>query len=707
MTIEEFAGMLSVRRAAGLLRLALCVALLAAPSACSPEAEEVEDVDEEETAVSDGEEVEAEDGEDIEVEMGNECEEDEDCDDHVDCTVDTCEDGYCGNDPDDEFCNDDLECNGVEVCNAEEGCLPGEIFRGCNDDDPCTMDICIEGGPGEAPHCDNLPLDRDDDGHIDIHCEDGDDCNDLSDRVYPGAREWCFDDLDNDCDDLIDFNDDECAMSNDTCDSPRELFLNTAEEGFSFEALADISSSCDGSDFVDVAFSFTLESDSDVIISVSGRDGFYPYVAIQAECGVNTSTIHCASGNPFKYCRRGMEAGTYFMIVSSWDEGAFDIRIDVEDAGPSLEGDNCDDPIEITGDGHWEGDLLCMEDDLTFSCASWATYKDMVFSFTLSERQDVVVRASSIFFSPYVSVHEDCDDPSEAIVCDSGYPFDRTITRMEPGDYTIAVESYTAGDFSLDVAFQDPSEPPENETCDDAVDVSDGGLFPGSLLAASDDYAATCMPRYIDVFYTFSLDEMQDVRIEVGGGGEFRPFIVLQTECGEPASEIKCYNVDPADLYMRSLPEGDYWIVIEAEFGGDFDLFVEFLPPTSACDDIEVIEESTTISDTTEGKPNDFESDCGYYARSPDMAYILRLSETSNIVAEVTAAPFDTILHMRTICDDFGSQIICDDDSGESFLSKIELEGLEAGDYILIMDGYGTWSWGDYTLDITIEPFVE
>ncbi len=56
-----------------------------------------------------------------------ECEKNADCDDSVDCTVDTCnlQTGRCEYAPDDSLCDDGLFCNGGETCDAELGCQPG------------------------------------------------------------------------------------------------------------------------------------------------------------------------------------------------------------------------------------------------------------------------------------------------------------------------------------------------------------------------------------------------------------------------------------------------------------------------------------------------------------------------------------------------------------------------------------------------------
>ncbi len=50
-----------------------------------------------------------------------------DCDDGIDCTIDSCneQEDRCDNTPDDSLCNDGLFCNGVETCDILTGCEPG------------------------------------------------------------------------------------------------------------------------------------------------------------------------------------------------------------------------------------------------------------------------------------------------------------------------------------------------------------------------------------------------------------------------------------------------------------------------------------------------------------------------------------------------------------------------------------------------------
>lgn len=101
-------------------------------------------------------------------------------------------------------CNDGKFCNGVEVCASNQ----------CQDvADPCTTvadatncsPTCTEGA--SAAVCGVTGKDADGDGQKTNKCAaaPGPDCDDTSNKVYPGATEIC-DDKDNDCDGSYDEN---------------------------------------------------------------------------------------------------------------------------------------------------------------------------------------------------------------------------------------------------------------------------------------------------------------------------------------------------------------------------------------------------------------------------------------------------------------------------------------------------------------------
>ncbi|MBN1772103.1 MAG: putative metal-binding motif-containing protein [Deltaproteobacteria bacterium] len=175
-------------------------------------------------------EITDDDGSDEAAGLDGGCVADDDCDDCIDCTVDSCdpETGECRHavDPDycppprfceparmgcwppycttDAECDDGDLCNGVERCDTDGLCLSGTRLV-CDDGVACTVDTC---DPGSG-RCTSAPPDRDLDTYPDGACG-GTDCDDIAPAVHPGAAEVC-NGLDDDCDTATD-EDLECLV---------------------------------------------------------------------------------------------------------------------------------------------------------------------------------------------------------------------------------------------------------------------------------------------------------------------------------------------------------------------------------------------------------------------------------------------------------------------------------------------------------------
>lgn len=638
-----------------------------------------------------------------EAEWGWECEVDPDCDDGIDCTVDVCDRGLCRNTPDDASCQDDLICNGREICYARDGCGPGEPYRHCDDADPCTMDRCVEpDDPTRVPDCLHLDLDRDGDTYVDLHCG-GDDCSDIDPLSNPDALERCFDTFDNDCDGFTDTLDPFCRMDFDNCSSPRELALGVEWEAFTEGGTADVPSGCDSSSYVDVVFSFTLTETSDVLISADGGEQ-YVYVSLQRECGNTATELRCNSDFRVSSYQRGLEPGTYYIVVSSWDVLRFLIRVDAWPAGPPAEGDGCDDPIEMTVPGHASGDLTRMGDDVLLQCASWLRGADTVYTFALTEPRDVTIDVASARITPYVALQTDCDDPSTAVACDSGWPFHRTLGALPAGTYYLWVESSDAGDYSVDVTTAPPSPPPANDRCDGAVELPTGGRLTGNLLASSDDYPMSCSSTPMkEVAYVFTIDEPKAVTLSLSGNYGMAPYMVVTTECGNTAAEVACQWYEyPTLVEWRMLDAGTYYVLVESDEEGTFSLGLSVADPSDPCAGLERIDASGTWSGTTVGAFDDGRGGCGG-SGGPEVAYELVLAEEASVVAEITVASWDTVLYLRTDCDDPATELACNDDYS-GLRSRIDAGRLPAGTYYLFVDGLYSGAHGDYTLRVTITP---
>jgi hypothetical protein len=95
---------------------------------------------------------------------GASCAGDDECDDGVDCTSDTCELGACANVPVDAACDDGKGCT-RDRCSVASGCSNEPSDDLCDDGIDCTLDSC-DAGLGECEHapCDGL-------------CQDGSFCD--------------------------------------------------------------------------------------------------------------------------------------------------------------------------------------------------------------------------------------------------------------------------------------------------------------------------------------------------------------------------------------------------------------------------------------------------------------------------------------------------------------------------------------------------
>jgi hypothetical protein len=125
------------------------------------------------------------------------------CNDAVACTSDSCneDNDTCAHAPNNGSCNDNLYCNGAEVCHATLGCQAGSAVN-CSDGLACTTDSCNEANDT----C--------------IHTPDNGSC---SDGLWCNGTETCHPTLGcqsgtaPNCDDGVTCTADSCNESNDSC----------------------------------------------------------------------------------------------------------------------------------------------------------------------------------------------------------------------------------------------------------------------------------------------------------------------------------------------------------------------------------------------------------------------------------------------------------------------------------------------------------
>src|SRR6185295_2634199 len=125
------------------------------------------------------------------------------------------------------LCQDDQYCNGKERCVLHIGCQAGPVVT-CSDDNPCTIDRCVEATKG----CEHAQRDSDGDGDPDDHCVAKRDCDDTDPTVSSQRAEVCGNFKDDNCNGEVD--EQGCVVAaNDVCSSalsvtaPGTYFLST------------------------------------------------------------------------------------------------------------------------------------------------------------------------------------------------------------------------------------------------------------------------------------------------------------------------------------------------------------------------------------------------------------------------------------------------------------------------------------------------
>ncbi|MAQ16714.1 MAG: hypothetical protein CMN30_18215 [Sandaracinus sp.] len=632
------------------------------------------------------------------------CETDEDCDDDIECTRDVCDGrGVCTYRLDPGVCDDGIFCNGSELCDPTLGCVPGTPET-CNDDDVCTIDRCDE----EAKICRRGDRDFDEDGEADWFCEGGTDCDDGDATRGSTVAEVCGDGVDNDCDEVIDESD--CgAVAYDTCDDALDVSAGGIFEFTSLGARPDYQLGCAPAGRREQVITFELTEAQDVYIRAEGRST--TYLALRTTCDDGDTELECVGSFEGTIQRRALEAGRYYVLIG--DIGG-DLAVEVlfRDPTEAPTNETCATALDVSAGGSFPGTLIDVTDDADTSCGPSGA-SDLVYTFTTTEVRDLVVGAvSDTGDRVYIGLQQSCSDTATSLRCVNGATVGTRVHQLPAGTYFLVVEGSTSRefDFTLDVAFEEPTPPPAGDTCDNAIALTAPAMVTGNLNDKQDDIDLTCGFSYRDMVYELTLTERSDV--EVVGEDTFLSVGFLDG-CGPAATQLRCASGNPSRSRLRDLAPGTYFIVVESSAGGEFSLQVETREPTvpvavsgnDDCDSAYVIPETGGLfQGNTETSLPDYETSgtiCTTTAASKDVAFRLDLTTNKRVLATTDGSSFDTVLHLHTGMCATGEEEACDDDGGELSASRLD-RVLAPGTHYFIVDGWGATRAGDYLFEVVV-----
>jgi hypothetical protein len=643
------------------------------------------------------------------------------CDDGIDCTASLCDAVLrrCRHFPNDARCVDGLYCNGSEVCDPSLGCRAAAVPT-CSDSDTCTIDTCIEA----TQSCRHEPRDADGDGDPVRACG-GSDCRDDDALVSSSALERCANDIDDDCDGVVDEL--ECMEpEHDRCIDALEIETPGAYE-LSLAGAAG-----------DYAFSCAEEPDSlrDIVVAVIVPDGDpidvdvtatvasgTVLVASSERCGAASGELDCSAGVEVegagavaRLLVRRPEPGALAVLVAGSDETRVLLKVAFRASEPSPMNETCGTALPIEPNVVEHATLANVAVDLESACGGETG--ELVYAFELDESRDVRIQAACLedFGEPVLSLrNEACADEKDELTCRVASPTELFTRALAPGRYTVAVAATAPCDAELVLRTEPPSDPPADEGCSAPPPIAFGETVQISLADHVDAIKSGCLVGAPDAARSLELSERSDVLlVQSGSDGDRGALMISEPACASKADNLACRRSSewPLRTVARGIGPGSVRAVVETAGGNPASLTAFWRPASEAvlvhraddCSDaLEIPETGGRFLGNTDNAFADFGASCDYGGQpaggARDQLLVFTLTARRRMVFDLSGSDYDTLLVVRDASSCPGGEIFgtCSPSraSSRSFLDVV----LDAGSYALQIDGYNGAS-GAWTLDV-------
>jgi hypothetical protein len=258
---------------------------------------------------------------------------------------------------------------------------------------------------------------------------------------------------------------------------------------------------------------------------------------------------------------------------------------------------------------------------------------------------------------------------------------------------------------------------PVNDTCGGALDITAGGVFPGSTCGGGNDHdpAAACGAGGLgrDVWYTFTLTGREVVYLDTVDGNAWNTVLQIRWGgCPAAGTPVVCSDdACPADSGGRRsqivevLDAGTYFVVVDgadAAAAGAFALRFQH----AGCAEARVLPGNGNYDGTTSGRGDSYVSSCGGGSAAPDVLYYFGLCGPRTVTASTCNASsgFDSVLSFSSGGCDVSHEVACNDDDpsctfggGRSTVTADLPQGLN----FLIIDGRRAGPGGSYRVNVS------
>ena len=112
------------------------------------------------------------------------------------------------------------------------------------------------------------------------------------------------------------------------------------------------------------------------------------------------------------------------------------------------------------------------------------------------------------------------------------------------------------------------------------------------------------------------------------------------------------------------------------------------------------IEGLGSYQSSTMNASSDIDAECGNGGVGPERVFAFRAARSGTIVVDTNGSDFDTVLSIRTQCEVPGTEIGCDDDSGDGTQSLLPFDVQPNTVYFIVVHGFGRNARGQINLNV-------
>jgi len=271
--------------------------------------------------------------------------------------------------------------------------------------------------------------------------------------------------------------------------------------------------------------------------------------------------------------------------------------------------------------------------------------------------------------------------------------------NLAPGTYPLYLFGLGEGNVELKVQFLAPTPPATNLTCATATPLLDATKTSAVVNAEIVDVGTTptsCASAAGPLVYKVEIPESiapRDLRVRItpAAAGVRTLAGLRDVGCATLSNELTCGSGNPADLFVRGLPAGTYFVTAGVSAPSDVTVDASITPATTApanevCTGAPALPLQTTTIVDLKGHADDIAASCikstGFQPISPDAAYTLKLDVASDVllVARPTGSDYVGLGLSSPSCS--AAEYGC----GRGYPLRINRRALPAGDYRVFVE---------------------